>query len=476
MTRTVTWIAAALAIGACAPSESPSVVEPVTDQPAAAVPAPAEERPIRSAASSSEQPPAAESWRRCGEQLVASIRAYPLTADGEQTTLGARIDAGAIADAVDGLSPASTQGTWYCIGTEASLRIQYRALINNIEFGPEWTTPRPDRLEPANLLAEAVLGTWQPAEGAEDAVRNAMLDCRAGQVPVTSGAFIRIMNDEGRPATATDLRWTILPHQRDGADELYRAVLGWPTSGGRAVATWAVSPSRSRCRPLDDEAQTMTELAAGVPSHRTALPSGSPTPGNRPFAQPSERGRALAYAFAEQRELATVADWLEFHSRLQPYETGEWEVSGRTDPDGTREVSLPVSRRGGAVAVTYRVNIASGETSPDSVAAELARGVLPRRVPGVGSVSELPTRLTREAIDSVVAVEVDAIGACVRTADQPSAQMEWSIAWDGHTYGLSMSPADDDLVECVNEVLADLRFPRFSGPPIVATSQLTVAQ
>lgn len=474
--RRLACIIVTLCLAACSrPDPSQETAAPPSGEPSTTTEAAEREAPARLSGTPAESD-AVSSWVPCHEGLVASVRSYPLMIEGVETTLGDRVDGGAVTAVIDGLDPTFTGGTWWCRVEASTVRFQYRALMNDVEFGPEWFTPEPNQLVPTNLLAEAVNGSWTPIPGTEERVRNTMLDCTAGSTPVTSGAFIHIMNDEQRPPDATDTRWTIIPHERREADSLYRVVLDWPTTGGGGQATWLVSTSSAGCEPVGDIAATMIELAAGVPDHEAQLAAGSPQPTNQPFAQPSERGRALAYTFAQERELATIADWLEFHRRLTPYETGDWDVEGRTDEAGTRAVSLAVSRPSGPVRVSYRVDLASGEAAPESVATALARGVLPRPTPGVGPITALPTYLPQEAIDEALASQISAFAVCIRASPHRSVSFRWSIAWDGHAFGVSVTPPDADLMECFAEVLGDIEFPRFAGPPVTSTSELSLVQ
>jgi hypothetical protein len=415
-------------------------------------------------------------WTPCPPGLVETVRSYPLLVEGVETTLGDRVDGGAVSAVIERLDPAFVEGTWMCQADGGILHFEYQALMHDQEFGPRWFTPSSDQLAPLNLLAEAVNGTWQPVAGDEDRVRNILMECQFEFGSLTSGAFLRILNDAERAPDATDARWTVIPHERREGAVTYRAILDWPSADGRKQATWIVSPGAPECEPADDEARAIVELAIGMPQHNVTLASGGPTPSNRPFAEPSERGRSLAYAFAEERELATIADWLEFHSRLDPYQTREWEVEGRPAPDGTRRVSLSVGRDEGVVQLAYRVNPATGEIFTDSVHTSLARAVMPRRAPGVGTIAHLPSVLEEGLVDETLAANVSGLAGCIRASGAGAVRFEWSIAWDGHAYGVEAIPDENGLGECMTEFFAGVEFPRFAGAPMQSTSEISLVQ
>ena len=475
--RNTLILAAALTIAACSrPDPEAASAEPQAPAEAEGeATTEFEAEPEREEGTNADEP-VPSAWSLCPPELVETVRSYPLFVDGVETTLGARVDAGAVSAAIDLLDSSFSDGVWMCRAEGGLVAFEYRAFMNAAEFGPRWFTPTPDQLEPVNLLAEAVNGVWTPTPGDEARVRNTLLRCRFGSGHLTSGAFIHIINDETRDPAATDLAWSVIPHERRGSVITYRAVLDWPSADGRAQATWIVSPGSSECEPADELAGAIHELASGVPSHGVELRASSPTPSNRPSTQQSERGRTLAYAFAEERELATIADWLEFHSRLTPYETREWEVEARADSSGTRLVSMGVVRERDPAVVAYRVNQVTGESTTASPLTALARGVLPRRAVGVGDVSTVPVHLPQEQIDETLAGNVSGLAACLNAAEASAMSFAWSTAWDGHAYGVQVTPADPDLVECMTELLEGIQFPRFSGPPMSSTSEISLVQ
>jgi hypothetical protein len=171
-----------------------------------------------------------------------------------------------------------------------------------------------------------------------------------------------------------------------------------------------------------------------------------------------------------------VADWLEFHSRLEPYEAQEWEVEARAAVDGNRAVSLAIVRDGEPLRVAYRVDIISGATSPDTIATALARAVLPRRTPGIGNVVEVPTTLDQNVVDETLAGHVAGLAACIRASEASAMSFKWNTAWDGHSYNLEVTPAEPDLVECMQELFAGIEFPRVSGPAMEWSSELSLVQ
>ena len=467
-----------LGLTACSRSDPEA---PFEDEPETRVAVQEQEEGPEASQAEPERAEAAEvdgpsAWAPCPPGLVERVRSYPLLVDGAETTLGQRIDGGAIAAAIDRVDSSFVDGTWMCQADGGQALFEYVAYMDSIKFAPRWISPAPNQLEPSNLLAEAVNGTWQPTPGDEGRVRNTILNCRYGEGSLTSGAFIRIMNDEARDPAASDARWGMIPHERRGDLITYRAVLDWPSAGERGQATWIVSPGSRECEPADEAAGAINELASGIPSNRARLASGGPTPSNRPFRAESERGRALAYAFAEERELATVADWLEFHSRLEPYEAQEWEVEARAAVDGNRAVSLAIVRDGQPLRVAYRVDIISGATSPDTIATALARAVLPRRTPGIGNVVEVPTTLDQNVVDETLAGHVAGLAACIRASEASAMSFKWNTAWDGHSYNLEVTPAEPDLVECMQELFAGIEFPRVSGPAMEWSSELSLVQ
>ncbi|MFT6399373.1 MAG: hypothetical protein ACJAYU_004138, partial [Bradymonadia bacterium] len=205
-------------------------------------------------------------WVRCSEELVSSVRSFPLQVGGEQTTLGERLDNGAVAEAIERLDNSFIQGTWMCIEGGDTRELEFRASFEGAEFGPRWVLQDAQTLRPINLLAEAVHGTWDAEPGDEDAVRLAVLQCRVGSTWLTSGAYTHLFSAEDSESVAP--QWTVLPDVRVGRVATYRAILSWRSSAVRHAADWRVVPSNSTCEPLTPAARRITQITEAIPRHR----------------------------------------------------------------------------------------------------------------------------------------------------------------------------------------------------------------
>lgn len=414
------------------------------------------------------EPPEAR-WNPCESDFVASIRQFPVRVNGEDTTLGERLDAGAVAASIESLDDSFRDGTWMCFEGGDQRLLEYRAALNGVDFGPQWILADAHTLQPNNLLAEALHGAWSATSGADDSVRAVALQCRVGGNWLTSGAYSHLRADE-----AQSPQWTVLPDVREGRAETYRAVLSWRGASGRQSAVWRVVMGGTTCEPLTEPAQRITDMTGAIPRHREQLAGGSPRPSNRPSEAHSERGRALAYAFAEGRELQTIMDHLKFRERPEPFDVGEWEVSVGPDGDGLREVSLRV-QRSEPLTVSYGVHPGSGATTPRTPETSLARAVLPLRSPGVGDISRVPLRLEQDVIDAHLGPVLGALGACIPRGGE-SISIVWWTAWDGHTYDIESDPANREVSSCVVEVVGELQFPQFRGPAVRASSVVSAGR
>lgn len=416
-----------------------------------------------------------DGWRPCRTSVVDSVRAAPVVIAGELTTVGERIDGGAVTAAVPGLAASSAgTGQWVCRGDDPA-EVEFRARLFGADFGPRWTLaatsdgPEPPRPQPINLLAEAVEGRWSGTLADAEAAVSALEACESPTGgSLRSGVFISMVMDPDGVDALAPIEWSVFPEVRRADGAGYRISVHWRTKRGDRLASFLAVPRVRGCLPFNELGEGVLETMAAVPATRVAFgPPGEPA--RPPSSTDNLTWRATSYLQAHGAELAAFADWIAMVQRIQPYTPGAWSIS---EPDIHGIVTLQYSFGLGDEqhSVTWTVEARTGVVTPVSDNAVLARAAGPRYRPGFDARAAyaLPPTVPPTVFDAAVNAKANDILACAPAAHRVA--LDYQIGWDGVVAYAAVAEADvvvsDAELTCMRRVLTSLGLPPFSGERI----------
>ena len=320
------------------------------------------------------------------ERAIARVLAHEVAG----TTLGARVEAGALTSRVDALSREGVgDGAWVARRLEdyTVYSVSFEHGFHSVHFGPEWYVqmdddgPRPDEsngVVPVNGLSRQ-LHRADMDEGLrylnrEAEVLQALTEHRFDGGLRLAAALLMFFEGRTNADERSIIGWHVVPEATDPDAPLeYRAYFQWEEDGQVADAWWEVNLSNRDFRAKDLQANEIMALGSEVAladvldlRPRTLDLSAPPEDEEDP------RRRALRYLLANDRLVEAVGALLTFRGQEDDLEYGGWELNVTSDRH-VYDVACRFSLGAEDHRVTWRVNAGTGVATPtDEIAQTVA--------------------------------------------------------------------------------------------------------
>ena len=307
------------------------------------------------------------------------------------TTLGARVDAGALTSRVDALSRDGVDdGQWVARRLEdyTVYSVVYEYTFHSVTFGPEWYVQMdedgPQGLEgangvvPVNGLSRQLHLTDMDGGlrylNRESEVLQALTEHRFEGGLRLAAALLMFFEGRAADGDRRIIGWHVVPEETDPEEPLvYRAYFQWEEDGQVADAWWEVNLSSRDFRAKDLQANEIMAHGADIAMEEVmdlrprTLDITTP-----PEDEDDPRRRALRYLLANDRLVEAVGALLTFRAQEESLEYGGWELNV-TSERHVYDVACRFTADGEEHRVTWRVDAGTGIATPtDEIAATVA--------------------------------------------------------------------------------------------------------
>ena len=321
------------------------------------------------------------------DDAIARVRAHAVAG----STLGERVDAGALTSRVDALSREGVDGgQWVARRLEdyTVYSVVYQHAFHSVSFGPEWWVQMNDEgpqgpdgaqgvvavngLSRQLHLADMDAGLRYLNREAE--VLQALTEHRFDGGPRLAAALLMFFEGRTSAEERRIIGWHVVPEATDPEEPLvYRAYFQWEEDGQIADAWWEVNLSNRDFRAKDLQANEImahgAEIALEEVMDLRPRTLDLTTP---PEDEEDPRRRALRYLLANDRLVEAVGALLTFRGQEETLEYGGWELNV-TSERHVYDVACRFTVDGDEQRVTWRVDAGTGVATPtNEIAATVA--------------------------------------------------------------------------------------------------------
>ncbi len=319
------------------------------------------------------------------------VRALAVTdATAGATTIGARVDSGALSTRVDALRrPGVTPGAWTArrLGEHSVYEVSFLYEFHAVHFGPRWYVqmnadgPSPDGsggVVPVNGLAEQLqrpdLDEGLRYLNRADEVLEALTEHRFEGGTRLGSALLVFFQGRGDSAERSVIGWHVVPEKTNPDEELvYRAFFQWQEGEETHDAWWEVNLSNRDFRAKDLQANEIMASGAEVAQDDVIDIRPRTLDLTQPPAEERDaRVRALRYLLSNDRLIEAVGTLLSFRGRTTELEYVGWEPNV-TDQRHIYDIACMFNEGSEQVRVTWRVDANTGVATPTSDIARTAQ-------------------------------------------------------------------------------------------------------